>query len=282
MSEMHDIFFFTDIHGMHDLYRAIMDYCQEQDPEAMIIFGGDACDRGPDGYKIIKELLDNPQVVYLKGNHEDMFTKAAHELYTTVEIQNTEQETIKGFLQSCRYYDYKYADVQNSLYNGGMSTLTDWIMDGMPMDIIQKLEHLPLTFSTDTCDFCHSAGVYKTFERVANCEYEGKEPDEYDAEVLMWGRTGLEYDWIPGRIAVFGHTPTPYLQDYVKSFQPAEDWEITPVMFNHNNTPKAWKLDMDTGACFTNRAYVLNCLTMKSQGFEMKNGSVKKIEVIQF
>ena len=50
---MHDIFFFTDIHGMYDLYRAIMDFCNEQDPEAMIIFGGDACDRGKDGYKIM-------------------------------------------------------------------------------------------------------------------------------------------------------------------------------------------------------------------------------------
>ena len=42
------------------------------------------------------------------------------------------------------------------------------------------------------------------------------------------------------------------------------------------------KIDMDTGAAFTNRAFVLNYLTMKAQGFEMKNDSVKKIEVIQF
>ena len=77
---MHDIFFFTDIHGMYDLYRAIMDFCNEQDSEATIIFGGDACDRGRDGYKIMKELLANPRVVYLKGNHEDLFVKAAYEI----------------------------------------------------------------------------------------------------------------------------------------------------------------------------------------------------------
>lgn len=89
---MHDIFYFTDIHGMYDLYRAIMDYCNEQDPEAMIIFGGDACDRGKDGYKIMKELLDNPQVLYLKGNHEDLFVHAAwylmREYHDTLDKKN--------------------------------------------------------------------------------------------------------------------------------------------------------------------------------------------------
>ena len=43
-----------------------------------------------------------------------------------------------------------------------------------------------------------------------------------------------------------------------------------------------WKLDMDTGAVFTGRAFVLNILTMQAQGFEEKNDTIKKIEVIQF
>ena len=28
---MHDIFYFTDIHGMYDLYKAIINYCNEQE-----------------------------------------------------------------------------------------------------------------------------------------------------------------------------------------------------------------------------------------------------------
>lgn len=280
---MHDIFCFTDIHGMYDLYKAIINYCIEQDAECSILYLGDACDRGSDGYKIMKELLDNPQVVYLKGNHEDMFTKAAHELYTTVEIQNPERETIEKFLQSCMSYNYKFLDIQNSLYNGSLSTLVDWVMDGMPMDIIQKLEHLPLTFSTDTCDFCHSAGIYNTFKRVANCEYEEKEPNAYDAKTIIWDRNSLSYGWAPNRTAVFGHTPVTYLPSkyYGKD---KSDANIHPCKYlgDWDERFTGMKIDMDTGACFTNRAYVLNCLTMQAQGFEMKNDSVKKIEVIQF
>ena len=36
------------------------------------------------------------------------------------------------------------------------------------------------------------------------------------------------------------------------------------------------KIDMDTGACFTGTAYVLNALTMKAQGFEDIDVSVKE------
>ena len=39
---MHDVFYFTDVHGCYDLYRAAMNYCLEQDPECTIIYGGDA------------------------------------------------------------------------------------------------------------------------------------------------------------------------------------------------------------------------------------------------
>ena len=278
---MHDIFFFTDIHGMYNLYNAIMVFCYKQDPECTIIFGGDACDRGPWGYQIMKELLDNKQVIYLKGNHEDMFVRAARQIKKSFDFKGAARETIESTLSGLVFNDDKYYDIKNSIYNGGLSTLVDWITDGMPMSIVERIENLPLTFSTDTCDFCHSAGAYKTFKRVADAEYEGRESDSYDTTSLMWGRTGLECDWTPNRIAVFGHTPTPYLSDYLSFFKPRKNWEITPVMFNHN-TPKAWKLDMDTGAVFTARAYVLNVLTMRAQGFKVENNEAKKIEVIQF
>ena len=141
---MHDVFYFTDIHGQRKLFDAIMNYCYEQDDEAMIIFGGDAIDRGEDGYAIMKELLDNPYVVYLKGNHKDMFTKAAREIKQMFNFENPTKENIRKCLNACKHFDYKYAAIQNSLYNGGLSTLTNWILDGMSMDIIERKERLRL------------------------------------------------------------------------------------------------------------------------------------------
>lgn len=289
---MHDIFAFTDIHGMYDLYKAIMDYCYKQDPEATIIFCGDACDRGHDGYKIMHELLDNPYVVYLQGNHEDMFCKAAREIKERFGFENPVRESVEKTLKACRYFDYKYAAIQNSLGNGGLYTLTDWVMDGMPLDFIEKIENLPLTFSTDTVDFCHAAGVYRVFEEVSNAEYEGKPVNEYTKESLIWNRSAFSYGWKANRTCVFGHTPVPYLLEDLEINSPTD--KVQPYKYIGELGKELGftgpKLDMDTGAIFTGRAFVLNVLTMKAYGFEHvenkntenQQHEIKKIEVIQF
>lgn len=271
---MHDIFFFTDIHGSYSLYKAVMEYCIKQDPECSIIYGGDACDRGPDGYKIMRELLYNPQVVYLKGNHEDMFCKATHEIKELFNFTNPARSDVEKTLKACKFFDYKYAVIQDCLYNGGLSTLTDWVMNGMPTTIIERLEELPLTFSYENMDFCHAAGIYRTFKDAADAEYEGKEVNLYTAESLLWSRTAMDMEWEEGRLAVFGHTPTPYFINYAH-WTPPEDWKPMPILYNN-------KLDMDTGAVFTHRAYVLNILTMQAQGFEEKDDKIEEIEMIQF
>jgi len=284
---MHDIFFFTDIHGMYDLYRAIMDYCDEQDPEAMIIFGGDACDRGRQGYKIMKELLDNPRVVYLRGNHEEIFCNAAREIKEKFEIVDMERKEMRSILYTTLTFDNRFLAIQHSLNNGGMNTLLDWIDDGMPMDIIERLERLPFTFSTDMCDFCHAAGVYQTFERASEAEYEGEKVDSRDAEALVWCRSAFNIGWKSGRTAVFGHTPVISMNYYM----PVPEGIVQPLkwvgkLFPDNNGPK---INMDTGAVFTGIAYVLNVLTMQAQGFEdtdyteneIRKHDVKKIDCVQ-
>ena len=270
---MHDVFFFTDVHGCRPLFDAIMNYCHEQDPEAMIIFGGDAMDRGPDGYAIMKELLDNPYVVYLKGNHEDIFVQAAREIKHDLKLnpENMDRKEVRDTIYWCRGYGEQYLYIQTSLNNGGIETLTDWVMDGMPMDIVDRIDHLSLTFSYGQCDFCHAAGGYRVFEDAANAEYDDKPVADYTATLLLWSRTALDLKWAPGRIAVFGHTPTPYVPEFT-NIRVEKDWKAQPLKWDG-------KLDMDSGMVFTGRGYVLNVLTMKAQGFENNNG-VKKIEVI--
>lgn len=61
---------FTDIHGNYNLWLAIKNYCKEDD---IIYFLGDAIDRGPDGIKIMQEMFNDKRIIYILGNHEDMF-----------------------------------------------------------------------------------------------------------------------------------------------------------------------------------------------------------------
>lgn len=94
----------TDLHGRYDLWQKVINKLQ---PEDTLYCLGDCADRGPDGWKIITEAIENPQVVYLKGNHEDMLAKA-----------------IKEYDEDCPDSYNNALDL--SLYNGGTPTWKAW------------------------------------------------------------------------------------------------------------------------------------------------------------
>lgn len=269
---MNKVFFFTDVHGMWDLYKAMIDYCLQEDPNCTIVYGGDACDRGPDGYRIIKDLLARPNVYYLQGNHEDLFVRAARKLLHNEMFNMMDDD-----------------DIALHAYNGGLSTLNDWIKDGKPADIINKLTNLPIMCSFSNIDFCHAGGNPRVFERLQSLP-QGVEADSEDIDHLLWDRNCLGIGWFPNRICVFGHTPVSYLPTkYCTKDEHGREYRPMKFCGNLNEKMTGFKIDMDTCACFSGFAYVLDCTTMKAQGFLDKNPgdeqipqhSIEKIEVIQ-
>lgn len=267
---MHDIFYFTDVHGQLDLFQTMRDWCYAQDPECMIVYGGDACDRGEFGMDIMEAILDDPQIVYIRGNHEDMFIKAARELAANnPEIKNrrlTIQEA-NDLIDRESWLHWMYL----SLRNGGRPTIKAWLLDGTSMDFIDRLEKRTcLTFELDNgvC-FSHAGGTYEAWQRARDCEYENDFVDKDDAEEMIWDRSMLNACWPENKIIVFGHTPTCYLSDST----PAEfqhEREMRPVAYRStykDGDTSGWHIGMDTGMTFYGRGYVLNCLTMNVTGF---------------
>jgi serine/threonine protein phosphatase 1 len=66
----------SDLHGIYDLWKQIQNSLQSDDILYML---GDAADRGPDGWKIIKEALADPRVIYIRGNHDQMLLDCWHD-----------------------------------------------------------------------------------------------------------------------------------------------------------------------------------------------------------
>ena len=60
---------FSDLHGNYNLWTTIKNYYGSKDT---LIFLGDACDRGSNGIKIIKEMFEDNRIIYILGNHEAM------------------------------------------------------------------------------------------------------------------------------------------------------------------------------------------------------------------
>ena len=275
---MHDIFYFTDLHGQLDLFYAMRDWCLRKDPECTIIFGGDACDRGAYGLEIIRELLLDTHMIYLKGNHEQMFATSIQELlrlHPEIKNQKLEEAEAKKILEDAIMNSHS---IYMHLRNGGLPTLLAWMKEGCDATLADDLNNLYLTFSLNGgIDFCHSGQTPKAFERVFNAEYEKKHIDPFDAEDLLWDRSYLARGWLYDRIMIHGHTPTCLLPESIAC---SEKFAV-PIAWhgwiNFNQFP-GWRIDMDTGATWTGRAYVLNCLTFECVGFHDPNINQKDLK----
>lgn len=181
----------SDIHGMYDIYEKVNTMLN---PDDIVYFLGDAGDRGYDCFHCIKAIYENPQWIYLKGNHEDLMVNA---------------------LKEQMYHGLKGSDDFDLWHwNGGGATYYDWEEDGADWTWIEKLENLPLI-----TDYTNSKGI--TFH-MTHAGYTCGHKDEMWADQLVWSRKHFYDSWdeenYPTEICLHGHTPIEYLVKKLKWF----------------------------------------------------------------
>ncbi len=171
-----------DVHGCNSRLKRLLDRVAFDPAADTLVFVGDYLDRGPDIRGTIETLIalreSGPNVVCLRGNHEQMFL----DYY----IEGRGEELF--------------------LANGGLSTLDSYGLTigqarqgtGFPEDHLRFLTSLPLFYERDGYLFVHG-GLRPGVPR-----------SEQSPEDLLWVRgTFIESDWDFGRTIVFGHTPFP-------------------------------------------------------------------------
>lgn len=224
----------ADLHGRYDLYEQICHFLQ---PEDVVFFLGDAGDRGPDSWKLIKAIYENPQFIYLKGNHEDLFVKAAADI------------------EHYGIYDTNY---RVAVRNGGEQTLIDWEKEPNRQNWITRLNNLPLykrylSHDGAILHLCH-AGFTPVWDNV---EDKMIFPSEED---MLWDRkhykNPLKWDNVnfANSIIIHGHTPIPLLRQDIGDY----------YVDNVDTLGAYWycgdhKVDIDNGSCWLG-ATCLFCL----------------------
>lgn len=185
----------TDLHGRYDLYLKIKELIKLEDK---VFFLGDAGDRGPDGWKLIKAIYNDPQFVYIKGNHEDMLVDAAREYLINPECESDEYRLLKN--------------------NGGKKTILDWWKDGASEKWIEKLDNLPLRKEYKNKDDVWILMSHAGYTPWADPDNQNTILIPSDFE-LMWNRDHFydeEYeDWLKNCVVLHGHTPIPHLANYL-------------------------------------------------------------------
>lgn len=107
------VYALSDLHGNYLLWQKVKEFLK---PSDVLCFLGDAADRGENGWQIIKELLDDERVEYVRGNHEQMLIDA-----------------------------FKKGKTNLLFYNGGASTYWDMMDDPEKKKYIDKLRRTNLS-----------------------------------------------------------------------------------------------------------------------------------------
>lgn len=233
----------ADLHGQLDLLCQVKEYLHEDD---ILYILGDSGDRGPQPWATLKMSLDDPQFIYLMGNHDLMLLDA-------IDTVLKEGDEALAHL----YNRVNSRDPIGVCYlNGGLSTLEGWIADPDRGRYYQKLRMAPLEVRLAAYD--RKRFIYLT--------HSGYSPHLYNAltvEDMVWDRQHFFDDPAQdGSLLVHGHTPCTYLKKKLQESKRFYD-DSKGYLFYANGT----KIDIDMGACFYNETILLNIDTLEGIKF---------------
>ena len=206
----------SDLHGNYKIWAEIRAWLKPQDTLYIL---GDCADRGLDGWKIIKEALEMPNVVYIKGNHEELLRKAMLEYYS-----------------EC---PEAYPHYTLLIHNGGYETYAAWVDEGANIEYASVLRDLPT-----------QATYYNKDDIEIIMTHAGYTPpnEPTDESELLWNRNHFSDSWNykANALIVHGHTPITHIPE-------AKDWKEKGAYWYCGNH----KVCLDTSCWRSNYCVVL-------------------------
>lgn len=159
---------------------------------------GDVIDRGPDGCKILLDMMGRPNVLPILGNHE--FTAAVCLPWLLEEVTARSLADLNGA---------RLAALQDWIRNGGGPTL-------------RELQKLSRAEREDILDYLREMELYAEVEAGgrsfvlthAGLDHfsPGKHLEDYGLEDFLFCRPRPSEAFWPDRYLVYGHTPTRLLR----------------------------------------------------------------------
>ena len=191
------IYVASDIHGFLGKYYDFIDSSNFSDDDVFYIIG-DVIDRGPDGVRILLDIMQRQNVILIKGNHEHMLLPTLKELAYSDPISQNEiimtdiaicpigqRETLTEFCRLSREEQYRVIDYLESLKLYEIISVND-----------QKylLVHAGLP----------------DFEEMGELE-DMWDMDFFTEEELLFGQHWYEVKHFTDTIVIVGHQPTRFI-----------------------------------------------------------------------
>lgn len=191
------IYVCADIHGEYNKYAALLERLRFGESDTLYVLG-DVIDRGPDGIRILQDMMARPNVVPILGNHE---LTAAICLRWLLEEITEERLDALGAEQLAVY--------QNWMDNGGEPTLR-----GLKR-LSQEERQALLAYFQEMDLYAQVETGGRRFVLVhAGLDHFAldKSLEDYELEDFLFCRPKPDEPRYPDRFLVYGHTPTRLLR----------------------------------------------------------------------
>ena len=124
----------SDIHGCYDKYKKLLKKIDLGPGDTLYVLG-DVIDRGADGFKILLDMAQRPNVVNLMGNHEAMALEALSGMLCAVR-HSGEVELSEDAAKALKLW----------FRNGGELSLADflWLNEEQTQTVWEYMCNMPL------------------------------------------------------------------------------------------------------------------------------------------
>ncbi len=188
----------SDIHGQYDMFMELLKKTGFQETDTLYVLG-DILDRGPHPVKVMKKLMEMPNVICIVGNHEYMALgclKLLMKEITDSSIEELDKETVDDLLT--------------------------WQMNGSK-STIDEFRELDPEERQGVIDFIRDFSIYEEVTAAgkdyllvhAGLGNYSPEKDilDYSLHDLIWVRADYDRKYFENTIVITGHTPTQYIED---------------------------------------------------------------------
>ncbi len=224
------IYAMSDIHGKYDKYIAMLERIKFDDDDTLFILG-DVVDRGEEPIKVLKDMMERPNVYPIMGNHDYMALKVLSKLAVEITEHNYEGQVDMSVMQM----------------------MLDWIQEG-GQTTLEKFRELKYEERADILDYMEEFSMYEVVDVGENTFIlvhaglgnfqKGKKLSQYSPYELMMMRTDPDQKYFDDDsiYVVSGHTPTKH---FCGKFE----------IYKCNNN-----IHIDCGACFSEGKLACICL----------------------
>jgi len=236
---------FSDLHAQYNLWQQIKNFIK---PDDLVFCLGDCVDRGPAGLEILYEVMEMPNIILLRGNHEDFITKIGYQ------IIGYKPDDIDMYWTVPNLYLWEQ--------NGAKNTIEAFqkLTEKEQWDLVKKIQNLPThaeyqKANGDIIYLCHA----------------GRQPDTREIEDMgggdiplnnyIWDRYHIMDTYWRGKdneYCIHGHTPVMAIHHYLRNNLdfPKSDYEILKYCNGH-------KINIDLGSFITHAACLFDLNTFE-------------------